>query len=448
MPPTKTNSNSITSIFIYALNNKKSGFREAMLKRFRDIKKTNGDKFDIPEDIVFHNGSFKSLALKEMNGTKIDIYGLSGINNVPKIMIEIKANLEEDLQDTQNDKGAYRNTARAYNIPLVYIIPNKYIHENKLPKSEEKTDKKNELIVTKIYWSEVRDIARNYDNTGLDNQIETFVQLIDNDGEDLLFTKNELALIISPNLIWETYEYIFKFKTCIKNYTGKKSKEHNNQYGIGYSYDDDKYWLGLIPSHDEKQYFFSLCISADKIKKQDFKKPNDIYFDGEYYYCPYKSKDFKAKINFTKLESELNKYSDLEKWFLDSEKRIKEINLVYCFADKIIALINNYMSKNNLTCKKYYWDKYGIGVDFEDTNHFLGFKPKKPFSIAIKKSCIKTLKADNAKINNDGKWYYFPLSEERDLFNTFIFSDTADEQQDNFNILVNEILNTTKKYLK
>ncbi len=448
MPPTKTNSNSITSIFIYALNNKKSGFREAMLKRFRDIKKSNGVKFDIPEDIVFYNGTYKSLALQEMEGTKIDIYGLSEKNNDLKIMIEIKANLEEDLQDTQKDNGAYCNTAKAYNIPLVYIIPNKYLHENDLPES----DKINELVVTKIYWSEVRDIARSYDNTGLDNQIETFVQLIDNDGEDLLLTKNELALIISPNLIYTTYKHIDEFRTslqeCIDNDLGKGQ---NNQYGIGYYNKKKTRWLGLIPSL-EKQYFFSLCLSADNFNRQDFKNQKNIYFDGDYYYCPYDGIDFMEKALYRKLQLKFSKNSDLKEWLSSPERRIREINLVYNLSDKIIALINRYNKGEEYI--KEQKNENGVGAYIKDDRHFIGFNPYvesgktvKSFSIAIKKSCINCQKI-NKSIINDGEWYYFPLYEETELFNAFIFSDTVDEQQETFNKLVNKTLKKTEKYLK
>lgn len=472
----KTNSNSITSILIYALNNKKSGFRAAMLDRFNLIENSEKQKLEIPKDIVFYDGTHSPLDLKGMQGAEIDIYGQ--IENEIKIMIEVKANLNEDLQKTQEKGGAYSIVARNKGIPLVYVIPNEYDHEDKLPVSEPSKGKKKELVVEKIYWTEIRDIARKYDSTGLEYQIENFVQIIDTEGEDILLNKNETALLISqelsPKLIEETYTKTYELLDCIDNCLGKneKSDPHNNQYGIGYCYNNNNYWIGLLPfinPNDEKYFLsFGVCVNSDdsevKNKITKIKEGNNAYFDGEYYYVPYDSSDAEKLFETIsqKFKNQIQKEKDLKEWLKQPCKRIREIKAVYGLSDKIYALIENYLDLNNReSAGKQKHLKTGTGLYYSGKMHFIGLDPsiksgniKDLFSIIIKKSKINNEQANKDKIYKekkdiDGEWYYFPIQTEKtkDLFNDFLLSETAEEQQKNFNKLMDKAIKNTEKYL-
>lgn len=80
MPGTRTNSNSITAILINKLNNKKSGFRFAML-----------EKWGLPANTIFKDGTHSTIYFPEMENKEVDIVGMSNSEYV--ILIEIKANL-------------------------------------------------------------------------------------------------------------------------------------------------------------------------------------------------------------------------------------------------------------------------------------------------------------------------------------------------------------------
>ena len=94
MSGTRTNSNSITAILINKLNNKKSGFRFAML-----------EKWELPSNTIFKDGTHSTINFPEMENKEVDIVGISGTEYV--ILIEIKANLSENIQESQKAGGQY-----------------------------------------------------------------------------------------------------------------------------------------------------------------------------------------------------------------------------------------------------------------------------------------------------------------------------------------------------
>lgn len=428
----KTNSNSITSILIYALNNKKSGFREAIIKRFKEKNIT------ISDDIFFSNGTHTTLPLAEMAGTKIDILGIEKAHF--KIMIEVKASLYESLQHSQKAGGSYEITAREKNIPLVYIIPDGYKHEDQLPKKKD-TDR---LFVEILYWSEIRDIAKKTDSTGLDYQIEKFVEFID---QESILNRNEIAFLLMPGLIAKTYKIIKKLLTLIEKNCPKHKKKQDDQYGIGYDWETSGYWIGLVPTIDER-FFFSLAIAATK--KPSFKNDNDVYYDGTYYYVPYDSNNAKEigdkveKDSISNLINSINNDFELKTWLNEPQKRIIEIKAIYSLSAKLQKLVKEFLLKskiNDIGDPQSNEDQ--IGYYFDNENKFLGISPNEEstnsFSLAIYKG-----EGDNNK-----KIYEFlPLSIEKEFFYKFLLSETKEEQQENFNELAKKVLESAKASTK
>ena len=164
----KTNSNCITSILIAVLNNKQSSFRGEF---FKCIKKQYEDEdICIPKETTFYDGTHQPLLYKEMNGKEIDIIARIPGKRKPVLMIEVKANIWENLQESQSKKGEYGKTAKKYGIPLIYIIPKYYSHEEEIPE-----------IARIIKWESILNIARS--EKGKDDyfveQIKNFVEFTD-----------------------------------------------------------------------------------------------------------------------------------------------------------------------------------------------------------------------------------------------------------------------------
>ena len=157
----RTNSNSITSILIFALNNKKSKFRNKILR----------EKFGIEsnENLCFYDGTHNPLLIPGMKNKQVDIYAREIGKHKVTMMIEIKANLLETLQKSQGKNGEYVKVSDHYAIPLFYIIPRQYYHKEKIPKGV-------------IEWEEILEIAEACkDKTGLSEQIRNFVDLNENE---------------------------------------------------------------------------------------------------------------------------------------------------------------------------------------------------------------------------------------------------------------------------
>lgn len=93
----KTNSNSMTGLLVFALNNEDSEFRSAMFKYFKEQTGT-----DIPGKTVFYDGTHQPLLYKEMNGKEIDIIAREPGKRKPVLMIEVKTGLWENFTTVQN----------------------------------------------------------------------------------------------------------------------------------------------------------------------------------------------------------------------------------------------------------------------------------------------------------------------------------------------------------
>lgn len=88
MAGTRTNSNSMTAIFIFALNNKKSGFRKEFF-RFFELE---------DDDSIFYDGTHSSVEYPEMKNKEIDVVGR--LNGKITYLMEIKVGINEDLQES------------------------------------------------------------------------------------------------------------------------------------------------------------------------------------------------------------------------------------------------------------------------------------------------------------------------------------------------------------
>lgn len=155
----KTNSNSITSILVEKLNNRKSGFRYKML----EVWNSTIDGATLGGDTEFVDGTYRTLPFAEMKNYRVDIIGYSGGNE--KVLIEVKAGRREKLQYSQTENGAYAKTADQNGLTLFSIIPDKYDHENDIPS-----------IAIVYKWSVIYKYALEFDNTGLADQIKFFVE--------------------------------------------------------------------------------------------------------------------------------------------------------------------------------------------------------------------------------------------------------------------------------
>ena len=461
-----TNSNSITSILVYALNNKKSGFRGEMIKKFRnEIALFNQDKSseekieDIPDDIIFYDGTHTALQINEMQGSQVDIYGKGENGAKPLILIEVKASIGEDLQpDSQSGQNCYyANTAKIHHISLFYIIPEGYSHDKNIPYPE------SNLSVTKYYWPEIRDTANIFDNTGLVYQIENFVDIIKNKGNSSLFSKKEKRLIfLEPEMIKETICKINDLNNILYEVLFPPRKHTpKTPYDIGYPFgDNNEYWLGIKPNA-EKKYLLSLGISSNEAKDIKFE---DVYYDGGYYYYSWSSDGARdAQPNI--IEALKNKIDDPLKEWLGEEETANNINAVYSLRDKLLKLNQYYISKkfskNLENLKKENGelkDDNAIGTWVKDDT-FLGLNlnvlvPDEPnqtiekdyiFSLAISNELIDEKKAEDNGAKAHDNYYYFSLSADKDLLYKFIFSETEEEQKNNYFNLVdatwNKILN-------
>ena len=162
----KTNSNSIAAILISKLNYKKSGFRKKILERWELSN----------DDLVFYDGMYSSSGIRDLNNKKPDIIGKIGGDTC--VLIEVKANLKEPLQgDSQGKNGTYQKAAQNNQLKLIYIIPDGYEHLCEIPTS---------AVI--VFWSEIYEVAKEYDNTGFTEQINLFVKNIFHTN-DLVFNK-------------------------------------------------------------------------------------------------------------------------------------------------------------------------------------------------------------------------------------------------------------------
>lgn len=271
MAQIKTNSNSITSILTVALN-QKTDFRTKILRLFESkISK------ELTTDIVFYECTHTPLLYKEMNNKEIDIIARAPGKHKPVMMIEVKANTNEDLQKSQKKKGAYEKTSTKYDIPLLYIIPRNYAHREELPESSKI-----------IEWEKILDIAGDI-SISLDTQIKQFVDL--SDAEENL-TDYEKKLFNDKESLLEVHTLKIKVLELINESLNENQrtigKSENDQWGVGvyYHFNKNNFFLGFNPYISEIQdgkYFLALDIpeSKNNIALED---EESLYYEEGLYY--------------------------------------------------------------------------------------------------------------------------------------------------------------------
>jgi hypothetical protein len=266
----KTNSNSITSILISELNKKDSSFRRSILSLFRKrisiLKNSNAifNNIRIKNEIKFYNGTHNTLQYSEMKGKEIDIIARNPGEHKPQMMIEVKSSIGETMQDSQRENGEYATTAQKRGIPLIFIIPKSYQHEEELPGS-----------IIKIYWDTIKKKSDNAKNEEFSQQIANFVDL---STQDKTFKFKDINVILA------------QLKNLLEQGKTRRNTQQNNQWGVGYYYSTDKgdFFIGFSPSDLEnyKNYSFTLSIaeSCSNTYLGDNRKPPLLYNEGWYYF--------------------------------------------------------------------------------------------------------------------------------------------------------------------
>lgn len=467
MAENKTNSNSITAILVTKLNNKKSGFRSKILS-----------EWEIPDDTIFYDGTYTTLPFKEMGNAHVDIVGKSKSKVV--IMIEVKANIKEELQETQTEDGAYQNTAKQNHIKLKYIIPEGYEHEI--------NSSKNNIYCKIIKWSWIYEIAKEYDSTGFCNDIEYFV---DNDfgTNDLLLTKSEVAMFLSPETIKKVSDLDFGFTSFMSVYVNPnngiewKGDERDLVDGLGWKYllgekEKKEIWIGFAEIEEDSKHslfiyyynkdaFTSETLCPNFTEGKDYYLKNDNYeiwvpiVDGkgeipEFLYKDYKKdynenrqNEFNSLMNFNlkrflcilkekhykyKEEYNIKKYPENKK-ILSS----KIIGAVSSLDYKIQTLLGNFIedkkkNKNELSYEnpqRTYEEKLGWKYKLKEKEIWIGINSSDEY------------KNQSFFFKDEEK--LIPIVEENGNVPEFLFAENVEDQQNKFNDLVK---NNIEKLLK
>ena len=101
----------MVNITIGTLNDKKSSLKYCFIKEL-------GFNFDEVEQ--FTTGEKANIKDDNLDNKEIDIVGL-GKNNNPKVLIEIKVNIHEKLQDSQKINSHYQKFAKSKAIQILII---------------------------------------------------------------------------------------------------------------------------------------------------------------------------------------------------------------------------------------------------------------------------------------------------------------------------------------
>ena len=459
MAGNKTNSNSITAILVTKLNNKKSGFRSKILS-----------EWEIPDDTIFYDGTYTTLPFEKMGNAHVDIVGKSKSKVV--IMIEVKANIKEELQETQNEDGAYQSTAKEHQIKLKYIIPEGYEHEKTLLNSS-----KNNIYCKIIKWSWIYEIAKEYDSTGFCNDIEYFV---DNDfgTNDLLLTKSEVAMFLSPETIKKVSDLDFGFTSFMSEYVnpnnGIKWKGNKRELidGLGWKYllGEKEIWIGFAEiEEDSKHSLFIYYYNKDAFTSEtlcpNFTEGKDYYLKNDNYeiwvpivdekgeipeflykdYNENRQNEFNSLMNFNLkrflciLDSNNKEVNNIKKY--PENKTVlspKIIGAVSSLDYKIQTMLGNFIEnekEENLKCENVrdYEHKLGWYYDLNGINCWIGLYK------------IDTVSNYSFFIYIYADEIYIPIVEEDGNIPEFLFSENVDDQQNKFNDLVK---NNIEKLLK
>ncbi len=426
----QTNSNSITSILICALNDTKSDFRTKMLTKFGEISQSKLD------DIYFYDGTHSPLKIKEMKNKQVDIYARKFGEQKVRLMIEIKANLYEALQESQKKNSVYENAAKALECDLLYIVPKEYKHKNMLSQKI-------------IEWETVLEIAKKSDKK-LAQQIEHFVQAEPEEDNQSKLSRNELQLLDNPENLGKLYkEQRSKLKGIINNGdVGVNEKNFSiSDYEFGYYFDNKNFFLGysyILKNFDDfkGQYDFFLCIT--ETKDNIILGKNGFYYNEGWYWIPIKPIE----------NMDIKTLEDLKEMIKDLKGMRKKNSFFHCNLnlDEIQKFEINKNTKNvyplirkiKLLCECLNIEDFKI-TDFEINNEYFGYyfhekKKRKDNNIFIGID-----KTDGVE-DNDGLSFVFELIKNDKLqiqklndlenYKDFVKAKTFDEQKTEFAKLI------------
>ena len=183
------------------MNNRQSGFRYEMI-----------DKWKLPRDTEFVDGTYRKLSFDEMGDCRVDIVGYSG--GKEEVLIEVKAGRREELQPSQMKDGEYGNTYKNHNtLKLFFIIPDEYEKENDI------TPDKTGILK----WSDIYNIALEHDNTGLAEDIKFFVEN-NYSNLEIILSKGDVFMYCNPDLIGKVISLYLKISKLMENFTSQFSE--------------------------------------------------------------------------------------------------------------------------------------------------------------------------------------------------------------------------------
>lgn len=461
MAENKTNSNSITAILVNKLNYKKSGFRAKILKEWK-----------LPEDTFFYDGTYTTLPFDAMGNAHVDIVGRSKTNVV--IMIEVKANIGEELQDTQKAGNEYEKTANNNTIKLKYIIPEGYAHEENLPKSSE--------MIKIIKWSWIYEIAKEYDNTGFCNDIEYFV---DNEFGtiDLLLTKSEVAVFLSPETIKKVSDLDNDFITFMREYVNtnddikRKGDKRDLVDGLGwkYKFKEKEIWIGFAEIEEDTNhslfiYYYNRNAFTSESLCKEFKEGKDYFLknDNHDIWIPivekngnvpeflYEKNDENPKYKFKNLmDFNLKRFLCILK-----EKHYKykeEYNTIECpenkniLSPKIIGAVSSLDYKIQTLLGNFIEDKKKNKNELSYVNPQRTYEDKLGWKYKLKEKKEIWIGINSSDEYKNQSFFFkdeeklIPIVEENGNVPEFLFAENVEDQQNKFNDLVK---NNIEKLLK
>lgn len=426
----KTNSNSITSILIYELNNNEL-FKKEMLKVFREKSKS-----DIPENILFYDGTHSPLKIKTMGEKEVDIYARVPGKYKIYLMIEVKAGINEDLQDSQKIGGEYWKTSKT-GIPLFFIIPRAYTHKN---------DKKY-IHENNIDWEEILKIANNCGNDKMVSQINNFVEITEVDAE----LNDESCVIKKISEIEDLIEERQKCKAildrCLEKISDKVFSE--TQYEFGYYWNNKTYFLGF--NYLEDKYILSLDIAESKKNTELGKDEYNFYFLEGWYFIPLKSLNKKRIFTINNLKElfskkyikkiDLSEIDKLKK--LSPESQNNALLLIILLKDIIETL---FYKNKDFELGNYQNTEYGIGYYFKEKQRqkrefFIGLNTNlelkaKSYWFSIAVDLNKVNKKDGWYLDYDEKYAYFKIEKDN-----LINCKNKDELRENLTNEIQRIIN-------
>lgn len=450
MAENKTNSNSITAILVTKLNNKKSGFRSKILS-----------EWEIPDDTIFYDGTYTTLPFKEMGNAHVDIVGRSKTNVV--IMIEVKANIGEELQKSQGKGKEYEKTAKNNPIKLKYIIPEGYAHEENLPKRSE--------MIKIIKWSWIYEIAKEYDNTGFCNDIEYFVEN-DFGTIDLLLTKSEVAVFLSPETIKKVSDLDNDFITFMREYVNTNiewKRDLVDGLGWKYKFKEKEIWIGFAEIEEDTNhslfiYYYNRNAFTSESLCKEFKEGKDYFLknDNHDIWIPivekngnipeflYEKNDENSKYKFKNLmDFNLKRFLCILK-----EKHYKykeEYNIIECpenkkvLSPKIIGAVSSLDYKIQTMLGNFIENEAILScIKDRSVEDNLGWKYKYKFE--EKEIWIGINSSDeNQSFFFKYKEKLIPIVEKNGNVPEFLFAENVEDQQNKFNDLMK---NNIEKLLK